>query len=310
MLTIFTIPKPFIGHIDIIQKNAIQSWLELDKDCEIILCGNEVGVAETAHKLKISHISEIERNEYGTPLIRSAFSNVERASKFDLLCYANTDIIFFPDMPSVLSTIPFSKFMVVGQRWNLDIIAVIDFSDPNWSSVLRDEVEIDAVISKPLGSDYFIFKKNSLGDLPDFTVGRPAWDNWMIFHARSLRIPVIDGSQKILDVHQNHDYLHVPDGANNSWEGPEAERNRQLYGNGHLFDLFDSTHLIDSTGAVMPVEGDQYIKRKIQRLVVLKSKSQFSYPFIKFIQRILFAMYYRRHNIPNGLLNGFVNLVS
>ena len=29
MLTIFTIPKPFVGHIGVIQRNAIISWLNL-----------------------------------------------------------------------------------------------------------------------------------------------------------------------------------------------------------------------------------------------------------------------------------------
>ncbi len=29
MITIFAIPKPFKGHIDVIQRNAIQSWTKL-----------------------------------------------------------------------------------------------------------------------------------------------------------------------------------------------------------------------------------------------------------------------------------------
>ena len=32
MLTIFTIPKPFIGHIGVIQRNAIMSWLASDSE--------------------------------------------------------------------------------------------------------------------------------------------------------------------------------------------------------------------------------------------------------------------------------------
>jgi hypothetical protein len=48
MLTIFTIPKPFRGHIEVIQRNAIESWLRLRPQCEIILCGDDPGVAEAA----------------------------------------------------------------------------------------------------------------------------------------------------------------------------------------------------------------------------------------------------------------------
>jgi hypothetical protein len=46
MLTIFAIPKPFRGHIGVIQRNAICSWLELRQACEIILLGDDEGTAE------------------------------------------------------------------------------------------------------------------------------------------------------------------------------------------------------------------------------------------------------------------------
>ena len=43
-LTVFTAPKPFTNpRINIIQKNAIQSWMRL-KDVEIILIGDEAGI--------------------------------------------------------------------------------------------------------------------------------------------------------------------------------------------------------------------------------------------------------------------------
>lgn len=43
MLTLFTIPKPFQGHIGMIQRNATQSWLQLQRACEIVLVGDEGG---------------------------------------------------------------------------------------------------------------------------------------------------------------------------------------------------------------------------------------------------------------------------
>ncbi len=50
MLTIFSIPKPFEGHIGIIQRNAIQSWIALS-GCEVILCADEYGTAEITYEL-------------------------------------------------------------------------------------------------------------------------------------------------------------------------------------------------------------------------------------------------------------------
>jgi len=46
MLTIFSTPKPFLGHIDVIQRNALQSWKRLHPDVEIILFGDDNGAAE------------------------------------------------------------------------------------------------------------------------------------------------------------------------------------------------------------------------------------------------------------------------
>jgi len=46
MITMFSTPKALIGHIDMIQRNAIRSWQRLDPDIEIILVGDDSGAAE------------------------------------------------------------------------------------------------------------------------------------------------------------------------------------------------------------------------------------------------------------------------
>ncbi len=45
-LTILAMPKPFRGHIGIIQRNAITSWTKLQPRPEILLFGTEEGAAE------------------------------------------------------------------------------------------------------------------------------------------------------------------------------------------------------------------------------------------------------------------------
>jgi len=68
MLTIFSTPKPFRGHIEVIQTNAIKNWLQLRPQCEVILFGSDEGTAEVAARLDTRHVPEVDRNEYGTPL--------------------------------------------------------------------------------------------------------------------------------------------------------------------------------------------------------------------------------------------------
>ena len=69
MITIFTIPKPFHEHNGVIQRNAIKSWIQLKPKCEIILFGDDDGVAEAAEKFNVTHIPFIEKNESYTVLI-------------------------------------------------------------------------------------------------------------------------------------------------------------------------------------------------------------------------------------------------
>ena len=48
LLTLFSAPKPFTDpHIALIQRNAIRSWTLLP-DVEVILLGEETGLAEAA----------------------------------------------------------------------------------------------------------------------------------------------------------------------------------------------------------------------------------------------------------------------
>ena len=53
MFTIFAVPKPFQGHIGLIQENAIRSWVALDADHEVILLGDEDGTAEVSRRLGV-----------------------------------------------------------------------------------------------------------------------------------------------------------------------------------------------------------------------------------------------------------------
>ena len=96
-ITFFSAPKPFTNpHIAMIQRNAIRSWTLLP-DVEVILLGEEEGLAKAAHELGVRHISQVKRNANGTPLISSMFELARKNSSSDLLCIINADMILMPD---------------------------------------------------------------------------------------------------------------------------------------------------------------------------------------------------------------------
>lgn len=296
MLTLFSIPKPFTGHSALIQRNALQSWLRLEPRCEIILCGDDAGVAETAAEFKVQHIPDVDKNEYGTPLLNSAFKQIQQCAGNHLICYVNADIILLNDLMRAVAVVPFQQFLIVGQRWNLDINAPMDFRQPDWESRLRESVMYTGQLQPPFGSDYFIFPKDVRWDFPEFAVGRPGWDNWMIYRARALQIPVIDATVAGTVVHQNHDYAHIPKGLTpSSFEGPEAVRNRHIMGGQDTsFNLRDATHQLTHQ-SLKKAQDFPHLQYRLTRQPALNPSAKLPR---RILWRILSALLYRRQYFP------------
>lgn len=285
MLTIFSIPKPFQGHIGTIQRNALQSWVQLSPPCEVILCGNDPGVAEAAAEYGVKHLPDIARNEYGTPLLNSAFERVQRVAKERFIAYVNADIIFLSDLLASVQRVTVQRFLMVGQRWDLDVRAPIDFKSEDWEQRLRKHVCSHGTLHPPAGSDYFIFPNGVMGDMPAFGVGRPGWDNWFIYRARALGLPVIDATVVNTVIHQNHDYSHIQDGANVSTvESPDAAYNLKLLGDQeHVFTLYDATHRL-TRHLVVPAWTLLHFERRWKALPVLQP---WAGPLVRSVNRLI-----------------------
>ena len=249
MLTIFSPPKPFQGKIDIIQRNAIESWITFGDEVEVMLVGDEPGLADVAAEYGVGHIEDVARNKYGTPLLDDIFSKVRRAAVNDLLCYVNADIIFLNDfIPSIRDIArQVERFLVVGQRWDLEIEERL-FISTDRSLEFRRRLAEKGQLHRPSGSDYFIFPKGEFCSIPAFALGRAGWDNWMIYAGREARLPVIDATQRITVIHQNHDYGHLPNGQPH-YGLPETYENISLAGGREMiFTLHDTTWKYEKTG--------------------------------------------------------------
>jgi hypothetical protein len=244
LITLFSAPKPFTDpHIMTIQRNAIKSWTLLP-NVEVILLGEEIGLTEAARELGVKHISNVTRNENGTPLISSMFQLSRKNSNSELLCIINADMILMPDFVEVAkqSVKLKDKFVLLSQRWDLDITEPIEFTE-GWQNRLRSTVHRQGQLHRPAGSDFFLFPKSYYKDVPDFAIGRAGWDNWMIYKARKENWPVIDCTPSIMIVHQNHLYSHLPGGKSHH-EHPDTNENIRLAGGQApiRYTILDSTH--------------------------------------------------------------------
>ncbi len=254
MLTIFATPKPFVGHNGVIQRNAIASWTRLEPKPEIILLGDSAGTAAIADELGLIHVAEVECNEFGTPLVKALFQQAQAIGTGDRFVYINSDIVLLSDFIEGCDRIPFAQFMMTGQRWNVDITEQLDFTAADWESQLRQTVAASGRQEGAQAMDYFVFSKALYQDIPPFAIGRPSWDNWLLYETLRLNVPVIDGSEAILAVHQNHDYNHHPKGKAGVWQGEEAKVSRSLVGNWNpaIFRLEGATYRMTLNGLEKP----------------------------------------------------------
>ena len=266
LITLFSAPKPFTDpHIATIQRNAIRSWTLLP-DVDVILLGDETGLAEAARELGVKHIPHVERNANGTPLISSMIELARENSNSDLLCIINADMILMPDFVEAARTLRLKRdpFVLLSQRWDLDVTQPIEFTQ-GWQNRLLSMVHRQGILHRPAGSDFFLFPRSCYTGIPDFTIGRAGWDNWMIYKARREGWPVIDCTPSVMIVHQNHDYSHLP-GGRPHYEHPDTNENIRLAGGqaNIRYTILDATHqLVDGT-LVRPKMTSPRFTRKLE----------------------------------------------
>jgi hypothetical protein len=145
------------------------------------------------------------------------------------------------------------KFLLAGRRWDLDVQEEMVFSE-TWEEDVMQQVKERGKLHGAKGSDYFIFPKACYQNIPDLTVGRAGWDNWMLFQARWMKWPLINATGAINIIHQQHDYSHLPDGKKH-YRLPESWENTLLAGGREatLFKLRDCSHVLVN-GKVQPAE--------------------------------------------------------
>ncbi len=269
-ITIFTAPKSFTDpHINIIQRNAIQSWKDLGPRAEVLLVGEEEGMNEAAADLDVRQLPDVERNETGTPLVSSIFSLAREAASHEILIYLNADIMLLPDCLSVVDEIFELKkeFLLVGRRWDLDISSEIDYSI-NWLTDIEEKLNKFGGRCSETAMDYFIFPRHLFVDIPSFAIGRAGWDNWMIYHAVQQSWPVIDITPVHKVIHQKHDYRHLP-GGKAHFDLEESYQNVSLAGGIRTnYDLLD-VPLIYKDGRIQRKRTTlSSVLRKLERIVM------------------------------------------
>jgi len=244
-LTLFTTCKPFTGLAAVHQKNALRSWAALGID--VVVFGNEAGVADITREIGATHIPVVARNEEGLPLIGDIFGKVTELSSKPFLGYLNSDILLHPVFLEAFEAFsnwvtPASQALLTARRYNIPLNDEIEFTKLNYETRLDALRRTSGSWDHPYAIDMFVYSRDLYTHFPAFSVGRPQWDNWMLHEALDKGAQIIDASQACALFHPIHGY-------GGKWTevtfGATAKSNRTL-GPGEVNSIENSsTHFFD-----------------------------------------------------------------
>ena len=243
MLTVVSLPRAFAGAEAVVQDNAVASWRHLPGDTEIILFGDDPGVAEAAVRHGVRHEREIRRNEHGRPYLDGVFERAQQLTG-DVVAYVNADIILTADVVTAVDACRRlgGPFLLVSRRHEIEIDEPIGFAH-GWERALRARVASEGLLAPEWAVDLFVFPSGTVAQMPPFLVGRPGWDGWMVYSARERGIPVVDATKDVLIVHQDIEPGYAR-GKSWDWTDDESRHNLDLAGWGRWFDIESATHVL------------------------------------------------------------------
>jgi hypothetical protein len=259
-VSIFATPKRFAGQFDRIQRNAIESWVALGPSVEVILIGDDDGTADISREHGLQHISEVATTSTGIPLLSDLWRIGQEHAKAPIACFVNADIILMEDFLAAtkLVSAEFRDFLMIGQRWDLELTKRLGDLDEPWQESVRADAARRGTLNSPLWVDYFAFPVGQYPDLLPCVIGRPGYDHWLVWHTLQRGIPVVDTTDAVLAVHQHHDYSHGG-GKRAVYNGADADYNYGLIGGrAHLRHIGHATRRLTTDGRIVAARGLKY----------------------------------------------------
>ena len=252
MITFLTTAKSFMGEARQRQLNALKSWKAVCPDVQILLFGTGDGYAGIVAELDLEWFPDVACGPSGCPRIDTMFAIAEQHARHAVKAYVNCDIMLGPDLADALRRVGRECFLLTCQRLDVDWSGAVDFNDPScdWFSIVSKAHE-DGVLMAPSGIDMFLYRGDFWGELPELVVGRGGYDNYLMFYCRLRNIPVIDGTEMVTIIHQNHDYGHLAGGRKEVFQGREASENICRAGGLRcLFTIRDADFRLTEQGVV------------------------------------------------------------
>lgn len=259
MISFLSSPKAFSGRAYQNQLNAIQSWLAVHPDAEVILYGDSPGCKEACARFGLLHVDTIESSASGVPHFGAIAQHARQHARHDVQVYLNCDILLGHQILDAVRAVTLPEFLMIGQRIDLWDTAEVSITADRWSADLEGLVKDPRARLHPTsGMDYFVFTRGMWERTPPLVIGRAGYDSALVAICLRRGIPVIDATYVIPALHQYHDYGHVKGKEAEIMAGDDARQNKRLHGIAHSAPTIgDATwQIIGGTLAINRSRGD------------------------------------------------------
>jgi len=242
VVSILTSFKPFVGEDEHRQVNALASWRALGPDVEILAFARSSGLERWSDRYGVQQVLDVPTFEGRLPRVDAVFAYAEEHARHEHLIYVNGDIILFRDLLRALGAIPLERWVLVGQRIDVDVRDELSFGDALADDMLRQRLRSVGRLHNVGGLDYFAWVRGSMPSLPPLYLGAAGWDNHAVFCCRRSGVAVVDATRALSVFHQDHPHLTTPDGGRDAYEGPAATSNLA-----HIGDVMHRLYTTDAS---------------------------------------------------------------
>jgi len=294
-MIIFSSPKPFNEVTTPVQLSAIRSWTLACPGARVFLFGDLQVVRPICEREGWLYAGSLPVTERGGEILSAMFSGMTRKYPNEMLLYLNSDILLehtFSRSLAGLEQVP-GPWLASCRRWCLPAWEEGAKQGPELLKFLGS-VEARGHFGPASALDLFLFRGLDLVSMPPFRIGHAGWDNWMIYHACMLGIPVIDLSLTTRACHCRHDYSYargnsspkIRDGIleqENAWL---LERENRRFHLGHASHEWRNGHLLGRQGgAFRHRQFEIWIEKNPGHQIWVRPLRRLLHPWIKRLEK-------------------------
>lgn len=202
--------KPMLDEFITEQTNAVLSWKQLRLKPEIIIFGDDKGVAEFCTTHGIKNVSVVKKNYKDVPLINDIITQgYGYSNDADYVIYINADIILLDDFCDTIEAFTrdfpnVKSCFLSAVRYDVRNYHLLDFAG-EWRKDLEESFRGE--YATPDGIDIFVHKKGNYGDMKEFAIARGYFDTWMLNYALRNFEVTVDMTSTVKIYHQ-HGYWY------------------------------------------------------------------------------------------------------